>query len=190
MQKHKTKTPTEVTPRKGDWISTYTGKRFFPFDPRAEDIDISDICHALSNTCRFGGHCADFYSVAQHSSLVSLMCPPGLELWGLLHDASEAFLGDVPSPLKKMPEFEAYRKAEKNLMNVICDVFSLPHDEPNAVKLVDKRILATEARDLTFTAGFGWSMSAEPYDFHIKPWTPEHARVRFISRLHEVMRKQ
>lgn len=174
--------------RKGDWIATYTGKRFYPFDPRVDDIDPNDIVHALSNLCRFGGHSTSFYSVAQHCVLVSLMCPPEDALWGLVHDATEAYLIDLPSPLKKAPEFEFYRLAERQLMDVVCDVFKLPHEEPASVKLVDKRILATEARDLTFTEGRGWTTQADPYDFNIKPWTSEHARVRYISRLHELTR--
>lgn len=181
------KSPEE--PRKGDWISTYSGKRFYPFDPRVEDIDVNDIIHSLSNLCRFGGHCNTFYSVAQHCVLVSLMCPPEDALWGLLHDASEAYLIDIPSPLKKAPEFAHYRIAEKKLQDIICKVFELPPDEPESVKLVDKRILATEARDLTFTQGRGWSTTAWPYDFNIQSWTAEHARVRFISRLHELTRR-
>jgi len=178
---------SEEEKRKGTYICTYTGKRFYPLDPRPEDVNINDILHALSNQCRFAGHCTTFYSVAQHCVLVSLMCPPGDALWGLLHDASEAYLVDVPSPLKKMAEFEAYRTAEKKLLEVICDVFELPHEEPPAVKIVDKRMLATEARDLTMTEGRGWITEAEPYDFHIKAWTPEYARAKYISRLHELM---
>jgi hypothetical protein len=173
--------------RKGEWIVTFTGKKFYPLDPRPEDININDIIHALSNQCRFAGHCMQFYGVAQHCVLVSLMCPPEDQLWGLIHDAGEAYLVDVPSPLKKMPEFEGYRSAEKKLMSVICDVFDLPHDEPPAVKVVDKRMLATEARDLTMTEGRGWITEAEPYDFHIQAWTPEYARAKYISRLHELM---
>lgn len=176
--------------RKGGWIATYTGKRFYPLDPRPEDIDINDIIHALSQLSRFGGHCTSFYSVAQHSVLVSLMCPEEDALWGLLHDASEAYLIDVPSPLKRCPEFAFYREAEAKLMGIICDVFKLGKEEPASVKVADKRILASEARDLTMTEGRGWVTEAEPYDFHIKPWTPEYARVRFISRLHELMLKR
>lgn len=177
------------TERKGDWIATFTGKKFFPFDPRSEDINITDMAHALSNICRFGGHSSSFYPVAQHLVLVSLMCPDPWQLWGLMHDGPEAYLVDIPSPLKRMPEFKPYRDAEDNLMNVICDTFGLPRGEPPEVKLVDKRMLATEARDLTFTQGRGWSTPAEPYDFNIIPWTPHHAQVRFMARFHELTRK-
>ena len=177
-------------PRKGDWISTFTGKKFYPLDPRPEEIDVNDIVHALSHQCRFVGHCTSFYSIAQHSVLVSLLCNPDDALFGLLHDAAEAYLVDIPSPLKRLPEFAAYREAEKKLMDVICDVFGLPHDEPASVKIADKRILATEARDLTVTEGRGWTTLQDPYDFHIKPWTPEYARVKFVSRLHELTWKR
>lgn len=176
--------------RRGDWISTYTGKKFYPLDPRHEEIDINDIIHALSNQCRFVGHCTSFYSIAQHSVLVSLMCPSEHALWGLLHDASEAYLVDLPSPLKKDDAFKAYVEAEHQLMNVICDVFGLSHEEPKEVKLVDKKMLVTEARDLTMSQGMGWTMNVEPYEFHIKPWTPEVARVKYLSRLHELTRKR
>jgi hypothetical protein len=71
-------------------------------------------------------------------------------------------------------------------MNVICDTFGLEHEEPVSVKEADKRMLATEARDLTFTAGRGWTMKAEPYDWHIQAWSPEYARVKFMSRFHEL----
>lgn len=176
--------------RKGDWITTFTGKLFYPLDPRPEEIDINDIIHALSNQCRFAGHCTKFYSVAQHSVMVSLSCDPVDALWGLLHDASEAYLVDVPSPLKRMPEFAAYREAEKQLMGIICDVFGLSHDEPPSVKFADKRMLATEARDLTVTQGRGWTTLEAPYEFHIEPWSAEIAQVKFLSRLHELTWKR
>lgn len=172
--------------RRDGFIATYTGRRIFPLDPRREDIDTNDIIHALSHLCRFAGHCNQFYSVAQHCVLVSQVCDQVDALWGLLHDASEAYLVDVPSPLKRCPEFAPYRAAEARLMAVICDRYGLNRDEPPSVKLADQRMLATEARDLTMTEGRGWVTEAEPYDFHIKPWTPEYARVRYISRFHEL----
>lgn len=147
---------------------------------------MNDILHALSHQCRFAGHCTQFYSVAQHCVLVSQMCDKEDALWGLLHDASEAYLVDVPSPLKRMQLFEGYRQVEKKVMDTICEAFGLGSDEPPSVKLADKRMLATEARDLTMTEGRGWATAAAPFDFHIKPWTPEYARAKFISRLHEL----
>jgi len=176
--------------RKGDWIQTFTGKKFYPLDPRPEEIDINDITHALSNQCRFAGHCVQHYSVAQHSFLVSMMCSEANALFGLLHDSAEAYLIDIPSPLKRCDEFKAYRDAEKQLMNVICDVFKLDHEEPEEVKIVDKRMLATEARDLTMSEGRGWARTVEPYEFHIEAWKPEYARIKFMSRLHELMLKR
>lgn len=173
-------------PRKGDWITTYSGKTFYPLDPHIEDIDVYDIIHALSNLCRFNGHCTSFYSIAQHSVLVSLMCHPEDQLWGLIHDAAESYLSDIPSPLKRTDEFAFYRETERNLMKLICDKFNLKHEEPESVKIADKRMLVTEARDLTFTEGRGWQKSYEPYDFTIKPWAPDYARTRFISRLNEL----
>jgi len=119
--------------------------------------------------------------------MVSLMCPIEDQLWGLLHDASEAYLIDVPSPLKKADQFKGYRAAEKQVLAVICDKFGLSREEPPSVKLVDKKMLATEARDLTMTEGRGWATKEEPYDFHLKAWNPDYARVKFISRLHELM---
>lgn len=172
---------------RGGWIQTYSGKRFYPLDPRPEDVDVNDILHSLSNACRFAGHCTQFYSIAQHSVLVSHMCEPQDALWGLLHDSSESYLVDIPSPLKRLPEFQAYREAETKLMGVICDVFGLQKDEPASVKIADKRMLATEARDLTLSEGRGWATGVEPYDFHIKPWSPDYARAKFVSRLHELM---
>jgi 5'-deoxynucleotidase YfbR-like HD superfamily hydrolase len=154
-----------------------------------EDVDIYDIVHALANQSRFGGHCTHFYSVAQHSVLVSMMCSSEDALWGLLHDASEAYLVDLPSPLKSCPEFAFYREAEANLMGVICDVFGLSREEPASIRVADKRVLATEARDLTMTEGRGWATRSEPYEFHIKPWAPEVARAKFISRFHDLTRR-
>lgn len=182
------KKPTRpVVERIGGFIQTLSGKRFYPLDPRLEEIDAYDIAHSLSNQCRFAGHSVQFYSVGQHSVLVSLMCDPKDALWGLMHDAGEAYLVDIPSPLKKSTQFAPYREAEKNLMCVICNAFGLGRDEPTSVKVADQRMLATEIRDLTMTEGLGWVTQAAPFEFHIKPWTPDYARVKFISRLHELM---
>ena len=90
------------------WFLTSTGRRFVPQLPAASKIDIEDIAHALSQLCRFGGHCCEFYSVAQHSVIVSLNVPPEHRFAALMHDAAEAYLGDVIQPIKRLlPEYKA-----------------------------------------------------------------------------------
>lgn len=103
-------------------IRTFTGKYIDPFNPKVEDICIEDIAHALSMIPRFGGHLPVFYSVAEHSMKVLdklIFQPVHIQLEGLLHDASEAYLLDIPSPIKaRIPQ---YKEAEIRLMNVIFD---------------------------------------------------------------------
>ena len=126
------------------WIQTYSGGKFFPLSPESEGITIEDIAHALSNLCRFAGHVKRFYSVAQHSVLVSHYCDPIDALVGLLHDASEAYLLDMPRPLKKSGYFEAYLEAEDRLMRVIEKKFGIqPMTE--SVHRADMRVFAAEA---------------------------------------------
>lgn len=127
------------------WIHTFTGKKFFPFNPKTEDIDIVDIAHALSNKCRFNGHTNRFYSVAQHSVIVSLITD---SLEGLLHDAGEAYLPDVPSPIKGF--LPLLVEAENNIMKCVTKKFTLCWctDTDYNVKMADKVALLTEIRDL------------------------------------------
>src|ERR1035441_1601867 len=102
-------------------ITTFSGVRFWPLIPNPADIRIEDIAHALSNQCRFGGHTREFYSVAEHSVRVSQLCTPENALWGLLHDASEAYLSDVTAPITELPQLEAYRAAERSLQGTNAD---------------------------------------------------------------------
>jgi hypothetical protein len=132
--------------RKGDWIQTYTGRRFWPADPRPEEVFIEDIAHALSMLCRFGGHCLRFYSVAEHSVLLSWAAPPEWKRWCLLHDATEAYLCDLPGPIKR--SIHEYGMLEMNLMEVVAERFGLKTDGygrmPREVKLLDAAILEDE----------------------------------------------
>lgn len=186
------------TQRKGDWQQTFTGRQFWPLDPRIEDIDIEDIAHALSLQCRFAGHCRTFYSVAEHSVRVSLL----IEAWNvregysgawrytsclaaLLHDASEAYCIDVPRPLK--PYLTGYKAIESGVMNAVerwaglnPGACSVP-----AIKEADEVLLRTEARDL-MKITHPWHLKAEPLPDVILPWWSHTAESRFIARFNEL----
>jgi hypothetical protein len=100
-------------------IYTYTGKLINPMDPDPKAICIEDIAHALSNICRWTGHSRWFYSVAQHSVHVASYVTAKNKLWALLHDATEAYLCDIATPVKEAAGMEAYREAEKTMMWII-----------------------------------------------------------------------
>ena len=177
----------------GGWIQTFTGRAVFPLDPREEDIDILDIAHALSLQCRFSGHVREFYSVAEHSVRVAKLVAdldgtflPGASdaLWALLHDASEAYLVDVPRPIKRAVGMEAYREAERGLQRVICRRFGLPEEEPVAVRLADQTLLSTEARDLMppNEEYWGqWRADFPPLERRIEPWSSYSAKLSFLQ---------
>ena len=138
------------------YFRTYTGRHVHPLCPSPEEIDIQDVAHSLSQMCRFVGHTDGFYSVAQHSVLVSELVPGRDALWGLLHDASEAYLCDLPAPIKRDPQMSFYRIAEDGYMNAICRKFSLRGQMPCSVMAADKLALATEFRDVTTVDDPDW----------------------------------
>ena len=169
------------------WIETYSGKRFYILDPRPQDVDLVDIAHALTLLTRFTGHTREFYSVAQHSVLVSLYCDPVDALSGLLHDGSEAYLADINSPLKHSPEMSRYRTAEKHVQAAIQEHFGLSK-EPASVKLADRRLLVTEKRDLTApTPPWEAFADTEPIFPKIIPWPPKYAERLFMERYYELV---
>ena len=185
MQRARESKAHEMTARNGDWMQTFTGRQFWPIDPRVEEICIEDIAHALSNQCRYAGHCRDFYSVAQHSVIVSLACNPTDALWGLLHDAAEAYLVDLPRPIKRFSDLGThYQVLEKALMEVICKRFGLPLVEPASVKKADNVVLVTEMRDLMAPPPVKWAVSwdNEPLPEPIYAWAPEEAKRDFLRR--------
>jgi len=132
-------------------IQTSSGLKFDICNPNPELINIEDIADALSKLCRFGGHTTSFYSVAQHCCLVALQLPLDLAMWGLLHDASEAYLVDIPSPIKKL--LPTYIEFEEGLHQAVAKKFDLSWPMPEAVKWADEIALATEARDLMGSVG-------------------------------------
>lgn len=178
---------TPATTRTGSWMQTVTGTAFYPLDPRPEEVETEHIAHGLSMLCRYSGQVDHFYSVGQHSVLVSLSVPPQHALAGLLHDASEAYLGDVISPLKRhLPD---YRLVEERVCAAIGERFGVDLvDLPGSVKDADRRILLDERAALMKTPPLPWpgAEGMEPLGIHVQPWLPATAKARFLDRLAEL----
>lgn len=197
------------TQRIGNWMQTIGGRAFYPLDPHPSDIDIQDIAHALSHICRFGGHCTEFYSVAEHCVRVSRAIEAAggtvAEMFeGLMHDASEAYLGDVVWPLKQAGALAGYKNIERRVEQVIADRFCLPHEQSAIVKRFDLVLLSTEKRDL-MRDGVGredgakregtaareklgaWHSDAfESLPERIDTMTPTIARMKFLDRFFDL----
>jgi hypothetical protein len=162
-----------------EYVETFTGLKFYVANPVLEDIRIEDIAHHLSNKCRYGGAVSKFYSVAQHSVYVS-NCSEH-KLTGLLHDAAEAYIPDVPRPLQRY--VNGLNEIEANLHRVIAERFGTVFPYPADVVWADEAILADEARDLMATQGKEWYL---PYPEGTKmipevvPWTPRFAEKMFL----------
>ena len=174
----------------GSFIHTYSGKAFFPLAPESADIEIRDIAHALSMQCRFVGHCREFYSVAEHSVRVSMACANADALTGLLHDAPEAYLHDLASPIKQAEGMERYREAEEVLWAAIAERFGLPAAIPNSVHRADRLLLNTEARDL-FDKTVAWADAGNVQPRQIRALTsPRAAEAWFLDRFRELDRRR
>jgi hypothetical protein len=169
-----------------DEIMTFSGVRIKPLDPNPWLISIVDVAHALSNQCRFTGHTKQFYSVAEHSVRVSKLVPEEDAMWGLLHDASEAYLSDISRPIKQQPGLgEVYRVAEAALQRAVAYKFNLPLEVPPSVKVADNVLLRSEQRDLMPD---GLRLEGYEYlDHKIEPWTPEQAKGWFLLRYYQIL---
>lgn len=173
---------------RGDWIQTYGGGMYFPAWPSFEDVHLTDIAHALSNLCRFGGHCKRFYSVAEHSVWVSYLVPREHALQALMHDATEAYCVDVPRPLKvQLPN---YKEIEERNWYAICIALDIEIEMHPSVKEADNRILLAEQRDLMGPAPASWFLEGqglETPDIKILGLCPEDAKKLFLNRYKELM---
>lgn len=192
-----------MIPRRGDWRLSYKGNKIYPLDLRPEDIDIEEIAHSLSNLCRFGGHCKEFYSVAQHSVIVcglirdwidwasaddstrNTTADRNLMLTALLHDAPEAYCGDMVRPLKQnIPEFKTI---ESQIWTVIAAKFNLPFSLPKEIEIEDARALLMEKRDLLTSHGHTWTFPQCQFpDLNIPTWnivpvSPSYAKESFLA---------
>jgi uncharacterized protein len=170
--------------RIGDWIQVYSGGAFWPLDPRPEEVRIEDIAHALSNQCRFSGHVRRFYSVAQHSIHVTELCPPEHRLAALLHDAPEAYVIDLPRPIKQLPELHPYRVAELKVWEAVVLRFGLQLILPARVVEADHIMLASEVRDLMTPCERVWGKWVReivPREAPVNPWGPARAESTFLA---------
>lgn len=156
---------------------------------QALKFNIEDIAHSLSNLCRFNGHTSTFYSVAQHSVLVSCIVPPEHALAALLHDAAEAYCGDVVSPLKAL--LPVYQAIHNDIERTIFMQLGLEYPAPACVRDADIVALATEVRDLMPNNPALWHniVDIEPHHEIIKPWTPESAKQVFLQRYFDLQAK-
>ena len=162
----------------GRWIATYTGKKFHYLDPQPDEIDIVDIAHALSLTCRFSGQCREFYSVAQHSYLMTSLVPDEYKLHALLHDASEAYLPDLPRPEKA--ELPKFKEMENIILEAVYRKFTPIYQQGIIeVKNADNIMLASEARALMSNTD-GWAALPEPSGVPIIPVAPQVAEGYFL----------
>jgi hypothetical protein len=172
---------------RGDWMQTYSGRRFYPMNPRPSEIDPVDIAHALSLLCRYGGHVDRFYSVAEHCVLMSNAVAPEHALAALLHDATEAYVCDVPRPLKAY--LDAYREIEDHVWAAIAIRFGLALELPAEVKQADTRILLTERAALMPRAE-RWPVddTHEALPVVIAGWDPVTAELAYAARLDQLTR--
>lgn len=212
--------------RLGDWFVTYTGKEFYPLDPHLEDFCIEDIAHSLALQTRWMGHCRNFYSIASHS----LACARVVEkewvnklphddweygsfnhvrAWALLHDAAEAYTGDIVRPIKGSlyvpmgrhldgrAEMVLFKEYEETLLMLIAERFGLTYPVPETVKTIDNRMLVTEAKANTMYHGQDHWIYQKPWQ-SIKPYandgvllwqTPEMAEKAFKELAAEVLPK-
>ena len=176
--------------RNGDWIQTFTGKQFYPLDPRPEEVCIDDIAHSLAMKCRYAGHTRRFYSVAEHSVHISYSVPRKHALWGLLHDAAEAYSSDIPTPLKRWPGLQrVWAEIEGPIQLAICAKFNLPALEPDEVRIADRRILVNEC--LEFMMFMPESLKRIPPLPKLEGcigWSPPSAEHEFLRRFEELYR--
>jgi uncharacterized protein len=165
----------------GPTIMLRSGAWFDFCAPASSDFTIEDIAHGLANICRYSGQCTSFYSVAEHSILVSEVAK-GFEFEALLHDAAEAFLGDLTRPLKQMlPE---YKKIEGNVERAILDRFGVSGPIPREVKQADLRVLAAEQRQIMPEGTDGWvrGQKVEPAPIIIRHLPPNEGKRMFLER--------
>lgn len=170
------------------YIQTASGRKFDVLACCEDDILIEDIAHALSNICRFFGHTPAFYSVAQHCVEMSWLAPPALQLDALLHDASEAYLGDVSKHIKQLIG-EPYAVLERNLTEKIARKFGLVQPLPPAIKELDGDMLETEFQQIWRKRAEGIPAYGKPLKIVLRAMDPTITERIFLERYHSLRRR-
>lgn len=165
-------------------VETYTGGQFDLFEPDPDEVRRQDIAAGLAHTCRFGGHCKNFYSVAHHSIHVSRELSdetPRIRLIGLLHDAGEAYLGDIPRPLKA--KFDLFDQIEEQILDAVwsaSEIHPPTDDEWGKVMAADDRLLAYEATNILEDGS--WAESSRDLGYALQSHSCEEIRNEFLAR--------
>lgn len=162
---------------------------FYDYEsPHLNKWTIEDVALGLSNICRYAGQVEDHFSVAQHSVYVSHCIEPEFALEGLLHDATEAFLTDIPTPLKRiLPD---YKRLEQLHEAYVMAHFGLPYPMREEVHVADRRVFAAEVRDLRSHHVEHYAeylQGIEPFEWFIDPWMPWEAERMFLERYYELI---
>lgn len=177
------------------WILTYTGREFHPFNPCIEDIDIVDIAHALSNECRFTGHCKPNYNVAQHSLILSYIVPQEHALAALLHDAAEAYTRDISSPQKEHlfiiddgGNKLSLKDVESSILNLVFIKYGVSYPDHATIKSYEYMLLAAEVRDL-MPHPTHWFLPMPAMEARVEPLDHAKSEELFISRFCELTQR-
>jgi len=166
-------------------IMMHSGRLFDLANPEASEITVEDIAHGLAHTCRYAGQCDGFFSVAEHSVLVSQIVPHS-KLAALFHDAAEAFIGDMSAPLKQL--LPAYREIEKKIERAIFERLGIEWPVPTDVKRADYSVMAAEQQVLMPAGTNEWlgDMSVLPANIEIRRLDPARAKALFLERYAEL----
>lgn len=169
-----------------NWLITQSLTKIDLDSIRPEDIKIEDIAHSLAHQCRWGGHCPKFYSVAQHCVHAAEICRTA-KLWALMHDAAEAYVSDLPFPVKE--RFPDFKRLEDQVHEKIAIRFNLHWPMPRLIKAIDLILYRTEVRDL-FGDRFRWEPldGITPWSETLVPWSPDRAKEEFLKTFNELTR--
>lgn len=167
------------------WIETQSGVKFELSDPDPDSVALCDITHALGKLCRFTGHTSRFYSVAEHSIHVASLVPEELRLAALLHDAAEAYIGDISTPLKMLLKKTDLKKIENRILLAVWKKFrlDLTEEDCRAIHEADIRVLLAERRFFLGRLDWGWGDEIDVPKIQFKSYCPKESGEVFLREV-------